>query len=932
MRTLPSEPVTVRLRVFVSSPGDVGEERERTRRVLGSLGLTDVEIEPVLWDDPDAPTPMLAGQAPQDSVNEFKAPPSQCDLTIMVLSSRLGSASVLRDGTSIKSGTRWEFDDAMRAGKPVLVYRRRQDLTIRPDESPEAAAERFAQYDAVGKFFREQFQGSDGEVTGGFTQYADADEFESHLGKVLRHLVPRLAERLRRPYVVPEGGPLRGGRTDIERLIGRDDEMRRLRELLLTGRHACIVQTPGVGKTALALDLVVRDANFALDAFAGVLWAWLGRLPQDLQPQLQEWARALRIDSEVQATLTSLDDWRDSIAQRIGTRRMLIVLDDVRTTQQAAEFMAMAPRSVFVITTRRLDVAGELDRIEPDQVIVLSDLAHEDALALLRRHAGRVIDVMQDRAEALIRRYGALPLAVVLMGKYLHPQSVKPNTALAARAFNALEQAEQLLTYEYKGDSLQTIINVSWKALDNDGLRQTLADLSIFRPKPNGFTDRMAGEILGLADPLSALEPLSNLGLIDQRLEDFTMHAIVHEFAQRHLDAQRQAELQRAVLRWYGREVNRLMQEGGDDLYASWYRYERADWQAAKDSWLHYLAVSGDVRGSMLSFLRVWFDAFWWWGFFEPFAFCRRLLDDWRQRSLGPEQREGLELLSRFAASFPPGIGRRGSRADWHAAEQALGALRQRLTLAADLKDNPDLLQVYGVMDWALAECTAWGHGDFESALAQVESAHDGFAAHGEQWTAGYLSAYAARYALEARQPERSRGFVLRGLQEAGKQNDDPELLSTLYGMLGDIDFSGGRRPEALASYRRAACYSFVYQALPKAADSYTVRYFNHVADELCERLLKLARTDPQEAVDWADNLRALWEPWWKTQPQDPHLNPKHAIADNDPGQLRRALFPVLPAAESREELVEFAGKVRRLTESLYECAGIESLREADDG
>ena len=53
------------LRVFLSSPGDVADERRHARAVLERLPKTPllsgrVTIEVVSWDDPDAPAPMAS--------------------------------------------------------------------------------------------------------------------------------------------------------------------------------------------------------------------------------------------------------------------------------------------------------------------------------------------------------------------------------------------------------------------------------------------------------------------------------------------------------------------------------------------------------------------------------------------------------------------------------------------------------------------------------------------------------------------------------------------------------------------------------------------------------------------------------------------------------------------------------------------------------
>jgi hypothetical protein len=64
----------VLLRVFLSSPGDVAEERAIVRELAQRLPREPllrgkVTVDLVAWDDPDAPPPLAANENPQWSVN-----------------------------------------------------------------------------------------------------------------------------------------------------------------------------------------------------------------------------------------------------------------------------------------------------------------------------------------------------------------------------------------------------------------------------------------------------------------------------------------------------------------------------------------------------------------------------------------------------------------------------------------------------------------------------------------------------------------------------------------------------------------------------------------------------------------------------------------------------------------------------------------------
>ena len=119
---------TVALRVFVSSPGDVGDERRIAERVLERLRgkySAAATIDALLWEH----EPVRATATFQQQI----APPAECDIVVCVLWSRLGTRLPgdfrRADGSVYDSGTAFEFETARAAweatGKPdLLVYRK----------------------------------------------------------------------------------------------------------------------------------------------------------------------------------------------------------------------------------------------------------------------------------------------------------------------------------------------------------------------------------------------------------------------------------------------------------------------------------------------------------------------------------------------------------------------------------------------------------------------------------------------------------------------------------------------------------------------------------------------------------------------------------------------------------------------------------------
>ncbi|MFM8444651.1 MAG: hypothetical protein ACKN9W_15095, partial [Methylococcus sp.] len=105
--------LTVRkIKVFLSSPGDVADERALARQVLGKLqkelSFKDrFFIVEVSWDDPENPAPLDASQTPQQGINRERGKPSDCDVVVVILWSRLGTPLTDEHGKSWRSGTEW---------------------------------------------------------------------------------------------------------------------------------------------------------------------------------------------------------------------------------------------------------------------------------------------------------------------------------------------------------------------------------------------------------------------------------------------------------------------------------------------------------------------------------------------------------------------------------------------------------------------------------------------------------------------------------------------------------------------------------------------------------------------------------------------------------------------------------------------------------
>ena len=180
------------LRIFISSPGDVGQERLIAARVIERLQgefAGYVSLEPILWEH----EPLRASSHFQDQI----VPPSETDIVICILWSRLGTRLPGQfhrpDGSSYASGTEWEFEDALESfrtrGTPdLMVYRKTAEP--RASMSDEGALmQRLQQKKALDAFIDHWFGNPVDSFRAAFHAFDAPDAFETLLEAHLRRLI-----------------------------------------------------------------------------------------------------------------------------------------------------------------------------------------------------------------------------------------------------------------------------------------------------------------------------------------------------------------------------------------------------------------------------------------------------------------------------------------------------------------------------------------------------------------------------------------------------------------------------------------------------------------------------------------------------------------------------------------------------------------------
>jgi WD40 repeat protein len=268
------------IRIFISSPGDVAQERVIAERVAERLQgefARRATLEVVRWER----EPLRSTEHFQEQIT----PPAETDIALFILWSRLGTPlpedKFQKDsGEPYRSGTEWEFENAVEgyqeSGTPdLLTYRKTKDpeATL---EDEEEIQQRIEQKQALDAFIDRWFKGEEGDsFRAAFHTFEEPADFEQMLEEHLRKLIEKhLPERPTEagsaaPRVEAEwhqGSPFRGLRPfEAEHapvFFGRTGEVtgiiQRLEDRAEEGRPFVLVHGPsGSGKSSVVKAGVV---------------------------------------------------------------------------------------------------------------------------------------------------------------------------------------------------------------------------------------------------------------------------------------------------------------------------------------------------------------------------------------------------------------------------------------------------------------------------------------------------------------------------------------------------------------------------------------------------------------------------------------------------------------------------------------------------
>jgi len=343
---------------------------------------------------------------------------------------------------------------------------------------------------------------------------------------------------LGRPFLAPPCGHV---------LVGRDDLLAEIKGRLLaqTGVLA-LCGLPGVGKTALALALA-HDEELQSRFPDGILWAGLGQ-QVDVLAWLGQWAAALGMPAAQVARCASVVERARAVYQVIGSRRMLLVMDDVWRIEDALALKVGGAGCVHVLTTRLPNLAVDFAGVN---VTPVPELDGDHSMNLLSMLVPQVLAAEQEASLQLVQAVGGLPLALMLVGRHLQRQELlarrwqeqSVSHRRIRRALEQLQAAEMRLRLAQPQSpldqhpglpveqplSLQAAIALSDRALSPEA-RQALRHLALFSPKPNTFSE--AAALATTASDAAVLDELADHGLLEYGgFERYSIHQTIRDYA-----------------------------------------------------------------------------------------------------------------------------------------------------------------------------------------------------------------------------------------------------------------------------------------------------------------------------------------------------------------------------------------------------------------
>lgn len=308
---------------------------------------------------------------------------------------------------------------------------------------------------------------------------------------------------------------------DLPYFVGRQTELAAIQQALTKARHPPVYVLhgmAGVGKTALAVRAAYRLRSHFAD---GVLWARVDT--SDSMSILQFFAAAYGHDVSQYADLGS----RSQVVRGIlAQKHVLLVLDNVESSQQIEPLLPPTGQRAVLLTTRQQDL--RIAHGSPHFHITPFAKGEQETLHLFAKFVKEAdVQAQQPVFSEMADLLGHLPLAIAMVANQI---AYSPTETAVHFLEQLREEKYRLDTLTDEDQSVRTSFNVSYRRLSKTQ-QHLFATLGVFAGEDFDVEAVTAVAREPLPETRKILAALSHLSLVEtSRRGRFRLHPLLRDY------------------------------------------------------------------------------------------------------------------------------------------------------------------------------------------------------------------------------------------------------------------------------------------------------------------------------------------------------------------------------------------------------------------